>query len=204
MNNPLYSFLDTCKKPAGAFGGFLTDVMNVTHGPLVNWVLDHATIEDGDTILDVGCGGGANLIRMAKRYPSSRLGGIDHSETCIKKSRKAVEKLSSRCRIRQGNVEELPIRDELFDKVTAFETIYFWNDPAKGLSEIYRVLKSEGRIILAVEMTDPEKFKKLTADYEDMKIYTADELKKLVHDAGFRYVRVERKNEWAFIEGLKV
>ena len=45
-----------------------------------------------------------------------------------------------RCEIFEGDVSEIPLEDESLDIVTAFETIYFWQDIEKAFKEIHRVL----------------------------------------------------------------
>ncbi|MFQ7078282.1 MAG: class I SAM-dependent methyltransferase [Christensenellaceae bacterium] len=91
-------------------------------------------------------------------------------------SRKATKKYADRCSILCGDAMRLPYRDDTFDRAVSFESIYFWPDPVQGLKEMLRVLKRGGKIILASEMTDPEKGKFWAKRCEGMTIYTAEEL----------------------------
>lgn len=70
----------------------------------------------------------------------------------------------------------LPYRDDTFDRAVSFESIYFWPDPVRGLKEICRVLKQGGKVMIASEMTDPEKGKFWAKRCEGMTIYTAEQL----------------------------
>ena len=107
---------------------------------------------DGESVLDVGCGGGGNLVRILERCPKSRADGIDYSEESVACSRKVTRKFANRCSILCGDAMRLPYRDDTFDRVVSFESIYFWPDPVRGLKEICRVLKQGGKVMIASEM----------------------------------------------------
>jgi ubiquinone/menaquinone biosynthesis C-methylase UbiE len=80
---------------------------------------------------------------------SCYLEGIDISEDMVKKAtalnRKYVE--TGRMNFRLGNCCSMEDNDGSFDVVTTINTIYFWEDTKKGMSEIYRVLKPGGGIL---------------------------------------------------------
>ena len=85
---------------------------------------------------------------------------------------------------------DLPFEPNTFDVVTAFETIYFWPDAAKGLAEIHRVLKPGGRVLVCYddEGTTPGA-QDIAKQIEGMSLYTAERLESLLSEAGF--VQVE-------------
>ena len=98
----------------------------------------------------------------------------------------------------------LPYRDDTFDRAVSFESIYFWPDPVCGLKEIYRVLKQGGKVMIASEMTDPEKGKFWAKRCEGMTIYTAEQLAALMGKAGFSDVKVHKTRKvWCVVEGVK-
>ena len=51
------SFFSQCAQPKGALGRVMLSFMNYTHAPLTNWGLKLVDLQDGWTMLDVGCGG---------------------------------------------------------------------------------------------------------------------------------------------------
>ena len=53
----LKSFFSQCARPEGALGRVMLSFMNYTHAPLTNWGLKLVDVQDGWTMLDVGCGG---------------------------------------------------------------------------------------------------------------------------------------------------
>ena len=197
-------FLSNCKKPKGKFGKMIVSAMNKGHAPLALWAFEVCPLKDGESVLDVGCGGGGNLVRILERCPKSRADGIDYSEESVACSRKATKKYADRYSILYGDAMRLPYRDETYDRALSCESIYFWPDPVQGLKEMLRVLKKGGKAILASEMTDPEKGKIWTKRCEGMTIYTADELAALMKKAGFSDIKIHRTRKvWGAVEGIK-
>lgn len=79
--------------------------MNRFHAPLAEWGLSHVRWEARWTVLDVGCGGGANIARMLKLCPEGKVYGIDVSDESVDFARKHnCTSLDRRCFISQGNV----------------------------------------------------------------------------------------------------
>ena len=66
MVNILKSFFSQCARPKGALGRVMLSFMNYTHAPLTNWGLKLVDVQDGWTMLDVGCGGGFTIRRLLK------------------------------------------------------------------------------------------------------------------------------------------
>lgn len=81
----------------------------------------------------------------------------------------------------------MPFASNLFDLVTAFETVYFW-DVEKGLAEVYRTLKKGGQLLIVNESQSSKGIE----EYEQsigFTVYTKDELCKIVKKAGFKNIR---------------
>ena len=101
-------FLSNCKKPTGKFGKMIVSAMNKGHAPLALWAFEVCPLKDGESVLDVGCGGGGNLVRILERFPQSRADGIDYSEESVACSRKVTRKFADRCSILCGDAMRLP------------------------------------------------------------------------------------------------
>ena len=127
--------LDQCRKPTGWLGRLFLWLMQRVHSKLAVWGLQQVSVGKGDTILDVGCGGGAMVRKLAAVAAEGKVYGVDHSEQSVAAARRANRKgtAEGRVEIRKASVSALPFPDDLFDLVTAVETHYFWPDlPAGG------------------------------------------------------------------------
>lgn len=192
-------FQNTCK-PKGIGGKIMVNMMNAGHSSMAEWGFTHIKIANNNICLDIGCGGGANVKTLLKKSPYGKVTGIDYSEISVKKSQKVnkTEIENKRCEIMQGNVMKLPFGDEDFDVITAFETIYFWPDISEAFKQVYRVLKSGGTFMICNEANgENSKDEKWTDMVEGMKIYTSEQIKKSLENAGFTDIKAStNKKGW--------
>ncbi|MGD0994878.1 MAG: class I SAM-dependent methyltransferase [Candidatus Bathyarchaeia archaeon] len=98
-----------------------------------------------ESILDVGCGTG-RLLRKAKEYwPDARLIGVDPAEGMIQQA----TQLLSDAEFHVAMAESLPLPDASVDLVFSTLSFHHWSDQANGVGEIARVLRLQGRFLLA-------------------------------------------------------
>ena len=199
----LKSFFSQCARPEGSLGRVMLSFMNYTHAPLTNWGLKLVNIQDGWTMLDVGCGGGFTIRRLLNRSKDAQVYGIDISEESVAKAKKVnAEVLDKQVFVTQGSAEKLPYENEKFDLVTAVETVYFWPNLPGCLQEVHRVLKPGGKFAILVEVVDSDS--KWTSVVEGMTAYTPEQIKSLLDDAGFAQTEIHRKKPtYATIIGCK-
>ena len=192
-----------CACPKGLMGRAMLRFMNLCHAPLTNWGLNLVDIQDGWTMLDIGCGGGATLRRLLKRSKGAKVYGIDISEESVVKAKKVnIDVLDKQVFIAQGSAENLPYTDGMFDLVTAVETVYFWPRLPHCLQEVRRVLKSGGRFAIMVEVVDAGSM--WTNVVEGMTAYSPDELQEMLDEAGFVETEIHRKKpSYATVIGVK-
>jgi ubiquinone/menaquinone biosynthesis C-methylase UbiE len=120
---------------------------------MTDWGLSHLNVEKNAVILDVGCGGGSAINKLAAMAPQGRIFGLDYSaaSVAIARDTNAREIEAGRVQIDQGSVASLPFPDGTFDIVTGIETHYYWPDLPSNVQEIKRVLKPGGSFMLIAE-----------------------------------------------------
>ena len=149
----LSKIFSNTRKPEGFFGRMMVNGMNGGgHARLAEWGLSFVKIAEDANVLDVGCGGGANIARHLIRCPRGKVTGIDYSPVSVKKSREvnAAAIAAGRCKVVEGSADALPFEDVCFDLVTAIHVLENLDDGklAKTVQEIRRVLKDDGRLFV--------------------------------------------------------
>ncbi len=144
---------------------------------------------------------------MLREHSEAVVKGIDYSKVSVEKSRKVNQKEidTGRCEILQASVMELPFKDEQFDLVTAFETVYFWPDLPQSFQEVYRVIKAGGRFFICNECNgDTDKDDKWTEKIPGMTIYRDSQLKNVLEQAGFSKMNIQKNSKgWIAVVAQK-
>ena len=165
--------------------------MNKEHTPVSLWGLKHLDINPDDIILDVGCGGGININRMAKQ--AKMVYGVDYSIESVKLSSEVnrQEIHDGKVKVLEGNVAKLPFEDNTFDIVTAFETVYFWPDIEKCFGEVKRVLKPGGIFLIGMESNGSDNLiMKVSERLIDMTVYNDKEIKGFLKNNEFSDITI--------------
>jgi ubiquinone/menaquinone biosynthesis C-methylase UbiE len=178
--------------------------MNAGHAVISEWGLSYLEVAKDAVVLDIGCGGGANIGRLLRTCPEGRVYGIDYSDESVAISRKKNSSaLGKRCDVRLGSVSALPYEDGMFDAAIAFETIYFWPDIKNDLQEVRRVLRPGGAFVICNDACDPAD-DTWTSRIDGMIIYDKDELERLLSKSGFKTTGVSiHENGWLCVAARK-
>ena len=138
--NFINSLLQHTRRPDGFLGRMMLRGMNNGHAPLTRWGAAHIEWQPQWCVLDIGCGGGATLLRLLERCPDGMVCGVDASPESVEFSRRKTARYADRCSVEQATADDLPYGDRAFNAVTAFETVYFWGDLHRAFAEVARVL----------------------------------------------------------------
>ena len=176
--------------PHGIIGRVCCIIMNAINNRMYKRTIDFVTISSGDRVLDIGYGNGY-LLRLMDRAYSPEMYGIDISEDMLihasQKNRTAD--CENRLHLSVGDCCELPYENDFFSAVTSVNTIYFWSDPVKGLTEILRCLKGGGVFCNAVY--SKKWLDSLSYTRTGFKKYETEQLVELGYQAGFAEVEVK-------------
>jgi len=173
----------------------------------VEGTLERIDWADARDVLDVGCGSGALLERVARGRPVARLAGLDLSPGMLATARR---RLGRRPGLAAGSAFRLPFRPGAFDLAVSTSALHHWSDPAAALAEMGRVLRPGGQIAITDWCAD-RRLDRLRdrvlrhVERAHVRVYRSAELASLLAGAGFSAVRVERWRiglRWSMMTGL--
>ena len=108
-------------------------------------------LQEGDTVLDLGSGGGIDVFIAAKKVgPRGRAIGVDMTREMIEKAQKNARKTNlTNVEFRPGEIENLPVETESIDRVISNCVINLVPDKGRAFREIHRVLKPGGSFVVS-------------------------------------------------------
>jgi ubiquinone/menaquinone biosynthesis C-methylase UbiE len=157
--------------------------------------LNLAQVKPGDCVLEVGCGTGTlTLAAKRKAGPSGKAFGIDIIPGMIEYSQRKVAQANEDVTFQLGSIDKIPFPANKFDVVMCSFMIFHMSEKVrrKGIGEIYRVLKPNGRL-LVVDLALPARplsraiARKLIGD---MLQHDLHELLPIMKDSGFSDVEI--------------
>lgn len=210
MQPVLFYILNQFRKPTGWIGRLFLSAMNMSHSGVTDWGLKQIRVEKHYTILDVGCGGGRTIQKLAAIATEGALYGVDYAEDSIAASREKNARLikAGRVEIRRASVSQLPFPDDEFDLITAVETQYYWPAPVKDMQEILRVLRPGGMLIIIMESYKGSRYDKRQGEILrllDSAHLSVDEHRELFSNAGYTDIQLfeEYNKGWLCGTGKK-
>lgn len=170
--------------PHGFVGKVCCVIMNIINKAMYKKTVLLLNISDDDNVLDIGYGNGY-LLKCIYKKAKANLYGIDISEDMRAQASKRNKNAMSdgRLFLEIGDCCNLKYTDNHFGAVTSINTVYFWNNTVKGLSEIHRTLK-EGASFYNVLYTK-EWLDKLSYTAKGFKKYEPEQLIEFGKQAGF-------------------
>jgi SAM-dependent methyltransferase len=195
------------RKPTKWVGRLFLWTMNLSHSGVTDWGLKHVAIEEGFRILDVGCGGGRTIEKLAALAAKGTVYGVDYAAGSVAASSAKNAQLiqEGRVEIARASVSRLPFAADKFDLVTAVETQYYWPDPVNDMREVLGVLKPGGTLVVIAES-----YRKGANDWlhgPAMKLVRSANLsvaeqRELFAAAGFEDIRISEERAQGWICGV--
>ncbi len=187
------------KKVEEFFDGFAKERKSVLSAPatkhiysdLIARIAKKVNLNSNDRILDAGCGSGEHLL-LLENMGFTNLFGFDLSEEMVRIARKKC----GHAKIEKGDTEKLDYPSDFFDAIIAISLLMYLPDPKKGLMELKRVLKNDGKLIVVNQNLKGSKFKGMIARKGNINLYSQpwnkdvdwslESTKSLLEDSGFK------------------
>jgi len=156
-----------------------------------------ASLKEGETVLDLGSGGGIDVFLASKKVgPQGKVIGVDMTKEMLDRAKTAALKHGyTNVEFRLGEIEVLPIEDASVDVIISNCVINLAPDKLKVFKESYRVLKSNGRLMVSDLVTEGELPEAVRRSFDAWAGCIAGALKKndyldKIKQAGFKNIKV--------------
>jgi SAM-dependent methyltransferase len=172
------------RRPSGWLGEVVARVMAFETESANGVALEQLAVRREEAVLEIGCGHGRTLARLAKA-PCAHAAGIDPSDVMVRLARRRLRRWieAGRADVSLASSREIPHADERFDAAFAVHVVYFWDEPLVDLREIHRVLRPAGRLLLGYRPRDEETLAALPTSVYALR--TVGEIESLLAASGF-------------------
>ncbi len=161
-----------------------------------------ASLKTGETVLDLGSGGGFDCFLAVREVgESGQVIGVDMTPEMVSKARKNAEKAGyNNVDFRFGEIENLPLADSIVDVIISNCVINLSPEKAKVFQESFRVLKPGGRLAISDVVATAELPEKVKSD---IALFTGcvsgassiTDIEAMLKDAGFDEIEIKPKDE---------
>lgn len=165
----------------------------------VRETLSRFEVTSGQSVLDVGCGTGVLLERLAATAPGARLSGVDLSPEMLGEARK---RLGTAIPLERSHADDLPFADREFDVVVSTNALHYFPNPSAALDEMARVMRPNGKLVITdwchdFVISQIFEFKLRAFDRAHVGTLGQKRCRKLLDQAGFEVTQLDRyKIDW--------
>jgi ubiquinone/menaquinone biosynthesis C-methylase UbiE len=156
-----------------------------------------ASLKEGETVLDLGSGGGIDVFLAARNVGANgKVIGVDMTEEMVQKAKTTASKHGyENVEFRLGEIENLPVEDNSIDVIISNCVINLSTDKQKVFQEAYRVLRPGGRIMISDLVTEGELPQEIRKSFDAWACCVAGALEKnqylnTIRSAGFQNVNI--------------
>lgn len=172
----------------------------------VGYYFDMANLKEGEAVLDLGSGSGMDVFIAAMKVGmSGKVSGADMTDEQLEKAeRLRKERHFDNVSFQKSYIENLPFPDKTFDVVISNGVINLTPDKAKVFTEVARVLKPGGRMVIADIVTEKQLPENVVCD---SKLWASciggasqqDSYKQAIENAGLEVLWVRNNDSYSFI-----
>ncbi|WP_415378571.1 class I SAM-dependent methyltransferase [Halosimplex sp. TS25] len=166
--------------------------MEERHWHTAKHALSRMPVEEGETVLDLGCGSGYAGRALRETNDAARTYGIDASPEMARNARSYTD--DPRSGFLNGDFEHLPFDDDSIDHCWSMEAFFYARDPDAVLEELHRVLRPGGTFYCAVNYWEESVHTHRWEDLVDVPMirWTEREYRERFREAGFHVAGQDR------------
>ncbi|MFM7022259.1 MAG: class I SAM-dependent methyltransferase [Flavobacteriales bacterium] len=136
------------RKPEGDFGKKIGEFMNKGNAFSYEKMKKHLALQGKPNLLEIGFGNGFTSKEIMQQ---SNYSGLDYSADMVQQAEiHCADEIKKGAKLFCGDIHQMPFADEVFDVVFTINTTYFWDKPEQALSELRRVIKPGGRLLIGM------------------------------------------------------
>ncbi len=147
-------------------------------------LLEYVELKENASVLDLGCGTGKLMSRLAAEFPTVRAIGLDLSPEMLREAR-ARNQYRKRLIFVSGRAESLSFADEQFDAVFCTMSFLHYPHPQQVFHQVSRVLANGGRFYLVDGYRGENNFSSFIPWIGEMRLYNQQQREQLGTEAGF-------------------
>ncbi|WP_103867456.1 MULTISPECIES: class I SAM-dependent methyltransferase [Aquimarina] len=179
------------RQPDGETGKQIGLLMNKSNKHICLNSYKVLTPQKEDHILEIGMGNGffvKDLLNMADNLTYT---GVDFSATMVQEASLFNKKLidNKSAFFKEASIENLPFDDHSFDSITTTNTLYFWPQPINNAKELLRVLKPNGKLLVAYRSKSC--MDQLELAKHGFQKYESHDVEGLLSNAGFKNISTQ-------------
>ncbi|MCU1265165.1 MAG: Methyltransferase type 11 [Acidobacteria bacterium] len=163
------------------------------HRPVGEQAIEKMGVQLDAQVLDVGCGSGWAARLLANKARSGRVVGIDISDEMIRVAREASIAFPN-LEYRVASAEDLPFENDEFTDAFSMESLYYYADMSRAITQIHRVLKPGGLFVTVVDLylENEPSHQWIETLKVPVHLLSIPQYSALFVDAGFGEIRTER------------
>jgi len=162
-----------------------------------------ANLKEGETVLDLGSGGGIDVFLASKKVGQhGKVIGVDMTEEMLERAKASATKFGySNVEFRMGEIEDLPVETGTVDTIISNCVINLSPDKLKVFQEAYRVLKNDGKLMISDIVTKGDLPEAVRKSFDAWAGCIAGALEKneyldTIKKAGFRTVKIISEKDY--------
>ncbi len=192
--------------PSELVGRILAPLWNERNRALHDDALASLALNAQDRVLEVGCGGGSLLGRMAEVTTDGLVVGVDASPAmigyCSRNHRHLVA--SGKLVLTCASAESMPFPDGHFTKICTVNSVFYWPDVPSAIAEFSRLLHAAGTLVVCFTCKASLQRKRFA---QHIRLYEPEEIMDMMRTCDFQNVRCKRSadshREFACVTGSK-